>query len=121
MVYFKTNSFKLKLDKTVFGTRNFFGGFSYALREKETKEERERERGEFFLFFLICSRLAATPHQNFVPCSLHFPFSSFSWFWSELCAVIWKSFRAQISLCTILEKFISPNLWQILSNPFYGR
>ena len=44
MVYFKTNSFKLKLDKTVFGTRNFFGGFSYALREKETKEERERER-----------------------------------------------------------------------------
>ena len=119
MVYFKTNSFKLKLklDKTVFGTRNFFGGFSYALREKATKEE----RGEFFLFFLICSRLAATPHQNFVPCSLHFPFSSFSWFWSDLCAVIWKSFRAQISLSTILEKFISPNPWRILSNPFYGR
>ena len=108
MVYFKTNSFKLKLDKTVFGTRNFFGGFSYALREKATKEE----RGEFFLFFLICSRLAATPHQNFVP------FSSFSWFWSDLCVVIWKSFRAQISLCTILEKFISPNLWRYCQTIF---
>ena len=53
VVYFKTNSFKLKLDKTVFGTRNFFGGFSYALRERETKEEREREENfSYFSWFV---------------------------------------------------------------------